>query len=206
LAAIELDKVWNASVTTMSESFVKTLDLMEAGKASEAREEYRPQFLQAVKKLYGEAATTYPLRFAAAKEWCVWQKNLYATAVKIDQFLAAGKVQEAKTSLLSLRQEFYDLHEQTNSRGVNDVIYLIHLEAMKAEPSVEKIQMLRGGLEFVPPSVASKADNAAYVKARDAWAAKLQPIVADGKVDASEREALRAATDAFYRAYGMAFE
>jgi hypothetical protein len=206
LAAIELDKVWNETVTTMSTSYGKTLELLDAGKKEEARDEYRGNFLQAVKKLHGEAATTYPQRFAAAKDWCTWVKDLYATSVKVDQLLAAQKAEEARPLLVSLRQAFYDLHEQTNTRSVNDLIHALRVEAAKEEPSAEKMRALRGELERAPASKASKAHAAEYAKARDAWAAKVEPILADGKVEAGEREALRAATEAFYRAYGMAFE
>ena len=71
----------------LAESHPKTLALLNDGKVEEAALEYRSEYLASIKKLYSEAAKTYPVRFSKAEHWCVWTKELYILSRKIEEAL-----------------------------------------------------------------------------------------------------------------------
>ena len=55
---------------SLSKSYARTLELLDEGKVAEAGANFQKEFVATVKKLYSEAAQTYPLRFKKAENWC----------------------------------------------------------------------------------------------------------------------------------------
>jgi hypothetical protein len=64
LAAKKLDQLWDGWMIDLGHSYPKTLSLLEQGKLDAALTEYRTGCLASIKKLYSEAASTYPVRFS----------------------------------------------------------------------------------------------------------------------------------------------
>jgi hypothetical protein len=205
LAAQQLDQLWDGWMASLSTSYEKTMDCLAAAKPNEAREEFRTHFQPAIKKLFSEAADTYPVRFAKSKDWCTWTRNLLVLSTKTEKSLAGG-APDAAQSMASLREHFYKLHEETDTRSASDLIYALHVAAARDRPSVDELKSLRSALSKARPSARIKANPQAFAAAHQEWDGKVDAILKDGAIDSSELAALRAATDGFYRAFGMQFE
>lgn len=203
---------------SLSAGYETTFDLLEAGKRAEAAAAYRKGCLLTVKRLYSEAADTYPVRFAKIDNWCAWSKELYVLSVKADkafQHAAAdppGKASaapsdgEGRKLLSALREHVHKLHEKTATQKANDYIYAFRREAMRDKPDARTLKTLRDALDEAPLSAKAKKNAGDYGKAKDAWAQGIDAILADGAVAPAEIGALRKSTDTFYRAYGVQFE
>ena len=82
----------------------------------------------------------------------------------------------------------------------------IRQQALKEKPDAEKLRAIRKALDVVPPPTKALKNLDDYLKTKEGWAKKVDRIVADGAVDPSELDTLRAASTAFYRAYGRSFD
>jgi hypothetical protein len=61
-------------------------------------------------------------------------------------------------------------------------------------------------IEFGKPSAKAKIDPAGFAKAESAWSAQIAAVLQDGSLMDGELELLQAATDRFYRDFGIQFE
>lgn len=218
LAATKLDELWDGWAKTLSDSHVRTRRLLEGGQASEASVEFQERFLTEIKKVYSEAACTAPKRFVNSKDWSAWLRRVYALSVKTNKSLRAAANplespeaitkarKDATNSLLALRKCFHVLHMDTKTLKSNDYIYGFYKEVMKETPEVCELKTLREAMDEGELSVAAKADAEAFQKAKAVWAAKTDPILADGRIQPPELDLVRTATAVFHRAYGERFE
>ena len=187
-------------------SYPKTLAYLEDGKLKEAILEYRKGYLANVKKLYSEAANTYPVRFSKAEHWCVWTKRLYVLSRQTENVLKAQDSEKALKLLEELRKHFYALHKETKTFHFNDFIYEFRTEATKSKPSKEQLEKIRKKLEKAEPSYLAKKKSKEYTEAKNAWEKAVMPLLDDGQIDSSEQDSLREASEAFYRAFGIQYE
>jgi hypothetical protein len=206
VAAQELDKMWDGWMVSLSGSYEKTVELLEAGKAKEAREEFGARFVPTVKKLYTEAPKTYPVRFAKINDWCSWMKNLYTMSLTAEKALSGDDSAGSKKLLAGLRAHFYGLHRETETLRVNDWIYAFVTAAAKEKPSAEELKAVSKSIGTAQPSVKALANADAFSKARSEWLAQVSTILEDGRIDAGELKTLRTTSDGFYRAFGTQFE
>jgi hypothetical protein len=77
LTSKELDKLWDSWVISLSDSYGRTLDLLESNTPKEAAKEFRNGFVKTIKKLYSKASENYPARFSKGRDWRGWARNLY---------------------------------------------------------------------------------------------------------------------------------
>ena len=190
----------------LAESHLKILNLIDDEKLEQAELEYSKGYMANVKKLYSEAAKTYPVRFSKAEHWCVWTKKLYVLSRQTEEVMKARNSEKALKLLEELRRHFYSLHEETETLHCNDLIYKFHTEAAQGEPSREQLQKIMEQLEKAEPSYLAKEKAEEYSKAKDAWKQVIMSLLDDGKIDSSEHDSLRKTTDAFYRAFGIQYE
>jgi len=193
-------------MVSLSASYEKTVELLDANKTQEARDEFRTRFVPTVKKLYTEAPKTYPTRFSKINDWCSWAKGLYTMSLSADKVLAGDDAAASKKMLVGLRAHFYGLHRETQTLGVNDWIYAFSLAVAEAKSAPEVLRGLRDKVEKAQLSVKAKGDAGAFNTAKAQWLGTVDPALKDGVIDATELRALRTATEKFYRAFGMQFE
>ena len=162
--------------------------------------------MPAVKKLFSEAAQTYPERFKGVDDWCGWIRGVYITTMKADKALAAGNADQANSLILSLRKSFYELRDQTKSLQANDIVFALEIESQKANPDASQIKSLTQKLaeSKLSPKAQGSADD--FVKAKSDYTTKVNPIVADQKIDGGKLPELRSATHTLYKAYGTQLE
>ena len=226
-----LDELWTGWIAGLTVSYEKTLCSVEAGKRNEACEEFHETFLTTVRCIYSEAAVTAPKRFAQSENWSAWLRHLYALSVKTGKSLrsnsdapatpssvgkesgeppdcdAAAKSDSiALRNLDGLRTHFHRLHAETEALNVADRLHTFRECVKDAHPDATKLGILRKALIAATPSTKAKAEKTTFLAARDKWDEALRPILEDGAVDPAELTAVRAATDAFYRAFGVQFE
>ena len=218
MAAKKLDDAWDGWAIALSQSHEKTLRLLEAGKKAEAHSEFRERFLVTVRGVYSEAAVVTPERFSKSKNWNAWLRHLYALSVTAEKALRTGVLpsempsestasrDEAISALEKLRAHFYQLRLETETRESNDYLHAFHKETVKEHPAVSELKALFAALEKAVPSLKMKDNPEMYQKAKDDWAKRIDPILADNIVAPSEIGPLRAATRLFYRAYGIQIE
>jgi soluble cytochrome b562 len=206
LAAKEINALWDRSMEDLSQSYERTLGLLDSKKKKEARLEFHDHFLVTVKRLYSEMATTSPEKFAKAKDWRKWARDLYTLTVKTHQALQTGSIKEAGVQLGRLRELFYTLHEESDTRLSNDFIYIFHKEAETREPSPARLKEIRGALEKSAPSRKAAAEALTFQKARAQWASQVDQALKDGEVSPSRIRGLRKAALDFYRSFGIQFE
>lgn len=218
MAAKKLDDAWDGWAVALSQSHEKTLRLLDAGKEAEAQSEFRERFLATVREIYSEAAVVSPERFSKSKNWGAWLRHLYALSLSADKALRArlhpsnppheGNAlhDEATSSLERLRDHFYQLRLDTETRNSSDYLYAFHKEAMKEHPAATQLKALFTALDTAPPSLKMKNHCETYDKAKDDWARRIAAILADDIVAPSEIDPLRSATHLLYRSYGMQIE
>ncbi|MCK5644944.1 MAG: hypothetical protein KAJ19_29360 [Gammaproteobacteria bacterium] len=202
----ELDILWDSWVTSLSDSYGRTLDLLDSNKPKESAKEFRNGFVKTIKKLYSEASENYPARFSKGRDWSGWARNLYILTRKCENALRETNTDEARTRLASLREHFYKLHEETDTSKSSDLIYAFRKAARKDKPSIDELKPLRDALEKAKPSMKAKAEQEAFREAGMRWAGRIDSILQDGVIEPSELEPLRTATETFYRSFGLQFE
>jgi len=193
-------------MASLGESYVKTLDLVAGDKLGEASGEFKKGFLQPVKKLYSEAAGTYPPRFSKVDDWCAWSKRLYLLTRKAENALRDGQTQQARDELSSLREHFYLLHVEAETQKSNDYIYAFLVKARAEQPDVAELNSIAAMVLNAEPCASTKADLDAYENARSTWSSTVSALLQDNRVEADELEPLRQATEQFYRNFGIQFE
>ena len=193
-------------MSSLATSYLKTLVCLEDGKLNEATLEYRKGYLANVKKLYSEAAKTYPVRFSKAESWCVWTKKLYVLSRQTENVLNTWDSEKALKLLEELRKHFYALHKETETFHCNDLIYEFRTEATKSEPSKEQLERIMKQLEKAEPSYIARKKANEYTEAKNAWKKAITPLLDDGQIDSSEQDSFRKASEAFYRAFGIQYE
>lgn len=198
--------MWDSQVSILNSSYLKTRELLSAGKTKEAYEEFHVNFLQAVKKIYSEASATYPTRFNKVENWCSWVKELYVNSGKADKALANAQIEEAHKLLAALREEFFNLHKEAGIAQANDVVYAIRTEAAKDKPSAEEIKGLSAKLAEAKPSSKSRMAAADFTGACGKFMEAANPLVADGKIEPAEVAPLRNAAEQLYEAFGVELE
>lgn len=196
----------------LSESYAKTLVHLESDAATNAYTEFRTGARMTVKKLYSEAASVYPLRFARIGEWCVWTRELFKLSARIETSLAAVPAKgsagwnESGDMLESLRKHFWTLHAKTETLAANDYIYAFRQAANKAEPDVAALKEAMKALGGAPASRTAKARPADYQKAKADWEKAVAQMLADDALGADEVKPLREAAETFYCGFGIQFE
>ena len=190
----------------MTASHLKTLELLNAGKLDEATAEYQQGYVASVKKLYSEAAKTYPLRFSKAEHWCVWTKKLYVISRQTEETLKARDSQKALKLLEEVRGHLYALHKETQTLRCNDLIYELRMEAAKSEPSREKLEEIAKLLDQAVLSEAAQKQSEKYADAKKTWQEAVTPLLADSRLETSERDTLRKASEAFHLAFGIQYQ
>lgn len=187
-------------------SYLKTVAYLDEGKLVEAKLEYRKGYLYNVKKLYSEAAKTYPVRFSKAKHWCVWTKKLYMLSRQTEEALKKKDSEKTLRLLEEARRHFYELHKETETLHCNDLIYEFRREATKSKPSKEQLERIVKQLEGAEPSRTARKKAKEYAKAKTTWKKVVSPLMDDGLIDSLEQDSFREATEAFYRAFGVQYE
>lgn len=192
----------------LGRSYSKTLSLLEKDKPKEALAEYRAGCLASVKKLYSEAATTYPVRFSKAQTWCVWTKKLYVLSVKVDKAIRAKEVKQAQSRLAEMRTHFYLLHQETLTLNSNDWIHAFHEEVGKDTPSVAELKKIITQFGQTKPCLLAQDKNVAqlYDLARDNWLKTVTPILKADTLSDEDLTTLRDASGPFHKMYGLQFE
>ena len=218
MAAQQLDKLWGRWAIVLSKSHEKTLCLLEDEKLAEAHSEFREHFLVTVREIYSEAACASPGRFSKSKHWDAWLRHLYALSARTEKMVRVGALpstrpkegtdarDEAIFALKKLRAHFYKLRVESETRKSNDYLHAFHQETMKDKPNAIMLKVLRAGLDKAVSSLKAQDSPEAYRKAKDDWATRIAPILADDTVAPLEIAPLRSATHVFYRAYGMQIE
>ena len=206
MAAAKLDKLWDSSMLKLSESYVKTSDLLAEGKTEDAAKEFSTNFVVTMKKLYSEAAEVYPLRFSQIDEWCTWTKRVYIWTRRTEEALKSGKREDAEKYLPLFREYFYVMHEESKVLKSNDHLYAFHKELTGESPSADALSKAKAAFEKGEPSMRAKAESEAFDTAKKAWLEQVSPALQGGSLGAEQLEALRAATGPFYREFGIQFE
>jgi len=191
---------------SLATSHLKTLVCLDDGKLEQATFEYRKGYLANVKKLYSEAAKTYPVRFSKAEHWCVWTKRLYVLSRQTEEALKTRDAEKALKLLEETRGHFYALHKETETFHCNDLIYEFRTEAAKSEPSEEQLKGIMKRLGKAEPSRTAGEKTQQYAEAKNAWQKAVTPLLDDGQIDPSEQDSLRKASEVFYRAFGIQYE
>ncbi len=206
----------------MSASYVRVMEHVSQDRLAEAEKEYAGSFHRTVQELYWQAATTYPVRFRTANDWCGWtRKFVDLSRAALNALSAAAREdapekreplrKKASQSLDQLRAHAYALHAQTGTTAVNDVVYLLWREAQVDSLSADRPspKRLKGYAELfdrTPLSQAAREDEEAYRKALENWRATAVPLFEEEALTEDQTIKLREATQEFYRLYGMAFE
>jgi len=206
LAAKKLDELWNGWMVSLAESHLKTLNHIDNGKLDDAEQEYRKGYMANIKKLYSEAAKTYPLRFSKAEHWCVWTKKLYVLSRQTEEVLKKRDSEKALKLLEETREHFYLLHEETETIHCNDIVYKLHTEATQDKLSEEQFQKIIKQLEKTEPSCIAQKKAEEYIEAKNTWQKAITPLLNDGEIDSSERKTFGDATEVLYRAFGIQYE
>jgi hypothetical protein len=206
LAAKKLDELWDGWMSRLAESHLNTLNHIDNGKLEQAEQEYRKGYMANIKKLYSEAAKTYPLRFSKAEHWCVWTKKLYVLSRQTEEVLKKRDSKKAFKLLEETREHFYLLHEETETIHCNDIVYKLHTEATQDKLSEEQFQKIIKQLEKTEPSSIAKEKAEEYIEAKNTWQKAIKPLLNDGEIDSSERKTLGDATEVLYRAFGIQYE
>jgi F0F1-type ATP synthase gamma subunit len=206
LAAKKLDELWDDWMNKLAESHLNTLNHINDGKLEQAESEYCREYMANIKKLYSEAAKTYPLRFSKAEHWCVWTKNLYKLSRQTEEALKARNSEEALKLLEQIRQHFYSLHQETKTLHCNDLIYEFRKEATKSEPSAEQLGEIIKRLEKAEPSRIVKKKPDEFTTAKNEWQNTITPLLDNSEIAPSERDSLRKATETFYLKFGIQYE
>ena len=193
-------------MSRLAESHPKTLALLNEGKVEEAALEYRSEYLASIKKLYSEAAKTYPVRFSKAEHWCVWTKELYILSRKTEEALKKKDSKGALKLLEQARKHFYALHKETETLHCNDFIYEFRIEAGKDKPSAEQLKNIVKQLDEAEPSCIAKSRTEEYTKAKEAWKKTIEPLLSDDQIEPSEKDSLKKASETFYMAFGIQYE
>lgn len=193
-------------MNNLAESHLKTLICLDSGKVEQATLEYRQGYLANVKKLYSEAAKTYPVRFSKAEHWCVWTKKLYTLSRLTEEALKKQDAEKALKLLEEARKHFYALHKETETFHCNDLIYEFRTEASQSELSGNKLDEIMKRLDKAELSCIAQKKSKEYAEAKDTWKREITPLLDDGRIESSEQESLRKASEAFYRAFGIQFE
>ncbi len=154
-----------------------------------------------VKKLYSEAAETYPVRYdQKIGDWCVWTKQLYILTRKTEMAFAQGDTDGAKELMAALREHFYALHAESGFLKANDHIFRFMALLGEDEPSLASLRETEDLIRQ-----ADAADKDGFTAARDAWLAAVSPML-EGDWTPEKKAQLRDATVSFYQAYGVQFE
>jgi hypothetical protein len=190
----------------LSESYAKSIDLLEQDKPAEAKEQFRSGFVTTVKKLYSEAAQTYPVRFAKAECWTAWTKKLYVLTRKAEDAFGKGDIVQARILLPELRRHFYDLHKSVGQQKSNDNIYAFLVLLDDDRISTEKLKTALESVESAELALKAKAETEAFTKAKTSWKQQVESVLSSGKVEKEQRDTLRVSTFALYKAYGIQFE
>lgn len=212
MATDKLNTLWDDSMVKLSDSYAKTVDLVEAGNYPEASKEYGANFVPVMKKLYSEAAEIYPPRFSKVDEWCKWTKRVYIFTRRTEETLEAAaeagsaEPEQAMKYLMALREYFYFLHDDSEYLRSSDFIYAFHKELLDEQPDAARLRSLIEALEEAEPSMNAAADADAYGAVRKEWAGKVTPLLDGGAPEGDALTQLRDATKPFYRQYGIQFE
>lgn len=193
-------------MSRLAESHLNTLNHIDNGKLEQAEQEYRKGYMANIKKLYSEAAKTYPLRFSKAEHWCVWTKKLYVLSRQTEEVLKKRDSKKALKLLEETREHFYLLHEETETIHCNDIVYKLHTEATQDKLSEEQFQKIIKQLEKTEPSSIAKEKAEEYIEAKNTWQKAIKPLLNDGEIDSLERKTLGDATEVLYRAFGIQYE
>jgi hypothetical protein len=193
-------------MAALSESYAKTCAFVEAGKVPEAAGELASNFAPKVEELFGLCEQTYPPRFSKVDDWCTWIKQLVALSRRAQKEMRNGSAPEAAKDLELLRRHFYTMHGEAARLASNDFIYAFRTMLAAPSPDVAKLTTVRDYLGKAAPSAKASADKAAFGAARKEWAAAVAPVLAKGTGDAETLKSARAATEKFYRDYGIQFE
>jgi hypothetical protein len=206
LAAAKLDKLWDSSMVALTESCVKTSDLLAEGKTEDAAKEFSTNFVVTMKKLYSEAAETYPVRFSQIDEWCKWTKRVYIWTRRTEEALKGGKREDAEKYLPLFREYFYVMHEESKALKSNDHLYAFHKELAGESPSADALSKAKAAFEKAEPSMRAKAESEAFDRAKKAWLEQVSTALRGSSLGAQQLDALRVATGPFYREFGIQFE
>ena len=198
--------MWGDWMTALSDSYIKSLDLLQKKKTEDAAKEFSQGFVATVKKLYSEAASTYPARFSKVDDWCTWTKNLYVLTRQAEDSLGRGKKKEALGRLARLREHFDTLHVKAQVRKTNDYIYAFRRMLEKGKTEAKQVSGLLNALDKAEPSAKAKAKAEDYAKARAEWSKQVATAMEDGKILKRKLKKLRASTEKFYREFGIQFE
>lgn len=191
---------------SLSDSYVKTLELLKANKSEEALQEFSQNFVTTVKKLFSETENTYPPKFSTFNDWCTWVKQLYRLTVTTEKVLKKKEIENANKALLLIRDHFYNLHFETKTEKSNDYIYLINIKSNKDNIDVKDLKSILEKLEKAELSVKAKANEEDYKKAKSEWLSKVNELLGDNKVASDELASLRQVTEKFYNEFGIQFE
>jgi len=191
---------------TLSESYPATVALLKENKAEDASKEFRARFSPTIKKLYSEAAKTYPTRFSKVDNWCEWAKQLYSLTRDAEDALKAPNAAKASAALADLRRHFYMLHEKAGNCLSNDYIYAFRTAVQNGAPSVDALKSLLKSLDGSKPSAKAAAEAGAFKEAKADWEETVKASLTDDRLEDSELQSLRQSTEAFYEAFGVQFQ
>ena len=147
MASDLLDKQWDGWMASLSENYIKTLDLLKEGKTKDASDLFEKEFVPTVKKAYSEVAEVYPVRFSKTDNWCVWTKQLYILTGMTERALSKKDIDDAFMFLAVLREHFNVLHQKADYRKSNDYIYICYLKLNGDDPVLSRIPAIREKLE-----------------------------------------------------------
>lgn len=193
-------------MAALSGAYRSTRESLRTGPTDETTERFRRGFVYTVKKLYSEAAQTYPVRFSKASDWCAWSKGLYTMTRSVEEAMEARRWDEAAQKLAGIREHVHRLHLETGVLRTNDFIHSFWMEAQRNGPDAAVLSRALKRLADAPLSMKAKREARAFRGALRAFETAVSPLIEDKVVSSEEAARLRAATEPFYMAYGIEFE
>jgi len=191
---------------SLSDSYVKTLDLLKSNKSQEASQEFATNFVATVKKLFSEVENTYPPKFLRINDWCTWVKQLYRMTVTADKMLKKGDIENSMKMLSMLREHFYNLHVETKTEKTNDYIYAFYVSTNKDTQDLKELKSIQEQLDKAELSVKAKSNEEDYKKAKSEWLSKVNESLKADTIAPESLTSLRQVTEKFYNEFGIQFE
>ena len=208
--------MWEGWSAALTQSYAKTHDLLAQHKTAEAAQEFNAGVGATVRQMYSETSVLAPQRYAALDpdQWSSWMRRLYIQTRQAEKALAqpdqaaapAAKQADPATSLTALREHFFALHEKTGKHEANDLIYAFYRQSLGGKPDAARLKQLADSLVQLPPPGKTPEQTARFEQAMKSWNARIEPILADGKITSDEAGQLRQAAGKLYRQYGIRLE
>lgn len=208
-----LDTLYSQCTVKLSDSYRKTVLLLDAGKTADASSEFKTSFVPEIKKFYSESAETPPRRYLVDCNWNEKIKNLYVLTQKTAGYLDKGDVKNSGDGLASIREFFYKLNADNKIFTAGGAVYAFRKEVdmISSKKSLLKgdvaaLNSLKSKIFEVAASSPPKTGKEQFEADAKAWDEQASKLLSALPVDAVRIKKLKEITDGFYLKYGMNLE